>query len=115
MKQYHADRKVATLGIPPEVIERAGTVSPDVASCLARQARSLSDADLGLGVTGVAGPETVEGKPVGRVYVALDSRTGTTVRQWDLPGDRNRVKERAARFAINMVRLHLIGGLEEKL
>ena len=85
-----------------------------MASLLARQARTLSDADIGLGLTGVAGPDPVEGKPVGRIYAALDSRRGTVARRWDLPGERDRVKDRAARCAINLVRLHLIGGLKER-
>lgn len=109
---YDASRKIETLGVPEEVIRRAGAVSGDTAAALARQARTLSDTDLGVGVTGVAGPETVEGKPVGRVFAAVDARSGTTVRQWDLPGDRNRVKDRAARSALNLIRLHLIGARE---
>ncbi|MFH1277380.1 MAG: CinA family nicotinamide mononucleotide deamidase-related protein [Candidatus Eisenbacteria bacterium] len=110
---YDPSRKVITLGIPEELILRSGTVSAETAAALARQARTLSDADLGVGVTGVAGPDTVEGKPVGRVFGAVDSRSGTTVRQWDLPGDRDRVKERAARSVLNLVRLHLLGGRED--
>ncbi len=110
---YDARRKVETLGVSEELIEQTGTVSAETASALARQARTLADTDIGIGVTGVAGPDTVEGKPVGRVFIALDSRRGTLVRQWDLPGSRDRVKERAARHAINMIRLHLLGGLED--
>lgn len=110
---YGADRKVETLGIPEDLITRSGTVSRETASALARQVRSLSSAEIGLGLTGVAGPGTVEGKPVGRVYVALDSRRGTVVRRWDFPGNRERVRDRAARSAVDLVRLHLIGGLGE--
>lgn len=110
---YDPSRKVVTLGVPEELILHSGAVSAETAGALARQVRTLSDTDIGVGVTGVAGPDTVEGKPVGRVFGAVDSRSGTTVRQWDLPGDRNRVKDRAARSVLNLVRLHLIGGRKE--
>jgi nicotinamide-nucleotide amidase len=109
---YQAARKVATLGVPEEAILRAGTVSADVAAELARRVRAHADSDLGLSVTGVAGPEPVEGKPVGMVFAALDTDGGTIVREWRIPGSRDRVRERAALGAINLVRLHLLGGVE---
>ncbi|MBN1826523.1 MAG: competence/damage-inducible protein A [Candidatus Eisenbacteria bacterium] len=105
---YGAERKKATLGVPEEVLRERGTVSAETAEELARRVRALSGADIGVGVTGVAGPESVENQPVGRVFIALDARGGTIVRRWDLPGSRDRVKDRAARHALDMIRLHLI-------
>ncbi|MFH1682137.1 MAG: CinA family nicotinamide mononucleotide deamidase-related protein [Candidatus Eisenbacteria bacterium] len=110
---YQASRKVETLGLPDELVRAEGTVSAEVAAELARRVRARAKTDLGVGVTGVAGPETVEGKPVGLVYAALDAEGGTIVREWRLPGSRDRVKDRAALHAINLIRLFLLGGLEE--
>ena len=109
---YDAARKIETLGIPEDLIHEKGTVSLEVAGELARQARTIADTDIGLGVTGVAGPDTMEGKPVGRVFLALATRIETTFHQLDVPGSREKVKERAARSAVNQIRLHLIGGKE---
>jgi len=111
---YGADRKSGTLGVPEEVIREHGTVSARTAEELARRARAVAGADIGVGVTGVAGPESVEDQPVGRVFLALDSAAGTEVRRWDLPGSRERVKERAARSALDMIRRHLLAEREGK-
>lgn len=108
---YHSKSKIKTIGIPAESIRENGTVSAETAAALAARVRLLTGADIGIGVTGVAGPESVEGKPVGRVYSALDAGTERVVREWNLPGNRERVKERAARFTIDMLRLHLLGEL----
>ena len=97
-----------------EVIREHGTVSARTAEELARRARAVAGADIGVGVTGVAGPESVEDQPVGRVFLALDSAAGTEVRRWDLPGSRERVKERAARSALDMIRRHLLAEREGK-
>ncbi|MBM3321769.1 MAG: competence/damage-inducible protein A [Candidatus Eisenbacteria bacterium] len=107
---YQASRKIETLGVPEDLIRRAGTVSAEVAAELARRARARAGTDIGIGVTGVAGPESVEGKPVGLVYAALDADDGTIAREWRIPGSRDRVKDRAALHAINLVRLYLLGG-----
>ncbi len=105
---YQAEAKVRDLGVPRELIEAHGTVSHEVARAMAEAARMRTGADYGISLTGVAGPEAIEGKPVGLVYCALASSQGTDVRDWNLPGDRNRIKDRAARGAINQLRLALI-------
>lgn len=66
---YSKEIKHQVLGVPEELLEKYGAVSAEVASAMAVGARRVGQADLGIGITGVAGPETSEGKPGGyRVY-----------------------------------------------
>jgi nicotinamide-nucleotide amidase len=68
---YSADVKIAN-GVPPELIERFGTVSAQTAAAMASAARRQMGADVGLAISGVAGPDESEGKPVGTLHVAMD-------------------------------------------
>ncbi|MCC6176794.1 MAG: competence/damage-inducible protein A [Chloroflexi bacterium] len=68
---YAADLKIAS-GVPSEVIQQHGTVSEETALAMATAARERTGADAGLGITGVAGPSEVEGKPVGTAFIAID-------------------------------------------
>jgi nicotinamide mononucleotide (NMN) deamidase PncC len=74
--------------------------------------RELLHADVGVAVTGVAGPGGgTPGKPVGLVYVALAARGGDWVEQYTWPGDRWENKARSAEAALDLVRRYLSGGL----
>lgn len=103
--------KQAVLGVPEAVLETHGAVSEPVALAMAAGARRVGGADLGVGVTGVAGPGggTVA-KPVGTVCIAVvgpgDAEAVTTVR---LPGDRAAVRGQAARVALDLLRRALMG------
>ena len=70
---YSADLKIQH-GVPAEIIERYGTVSPECAAAMAAAARQRLNADIGLSTTGVAGPAQSEGQPVGTLHVAMDFR-----------------------------------------
>jgi nicotinamide-nucleotide amidase len=106
---YSNEAKMRRLGIEPETIDRHGAVSLETAAALARGARKSSGADIGVGVTGVAGPSggTAE-KPVGLVWFAVADTRGTTTRRAQFRGSRDEVRERAARTALDMVRRRLI-------
>lgn len=67
---YSNEAKIEELGVPAEMIEAEGAVSANVAEALARGAAERARVELGIGVTGVAGPGASEAKPVGLVYVA---------------------------------------------
>ena len=93
---YDNAAKVALAGVPGELIERAGAVSPEVAAALADGALERFGADVGIGITGIAGPGggTPE-KPVGTVCLCLAERDGERIeRTLTLPGDRATVRER---------------------
>jgi nicotinamide-nucleotide amidase len=107
---YSNDVKIALAGVPPEQIERHGAVSQEVAEALADGARSQLDADVGIGVTGVAGPGGgTEEKPVGLVWisVALPGAVRLT-RSMTLPGGRADVRDRATTVALHLLRRALL-------
>lgn len=87
---YSNDSKTTYADVAPQLIHGHGAVSPVVASALARGARSRLGAKIGLGISGVAGPTgATPSKPVGLIYVAIDSDRHSTVRTLRLGFDRS--------------------------
>jgi len=107
---YSSRAKIDELGVDAGLLERVGAVSEEVASAMAAGARRVSGTDVGVGITGIAGPDggTPE-KPVGLVYVALEGAAGTRVRRAVFPGGRERVRYQATQVALEMLRRGLIG------
>jgi nicotinamide-nucleotide amidase len=108
---YADDVKTQLAGVPAELIEAHGAVSEEVAVALADGARERVGADIGIGVTGVAGPEggTPE-KPVGLVWIALTAADGRRlVRRADQRGSRADVRERTTTAAMHLLRRLLLG------
>lgn len=105
--------KVEQVGVPKDLIERYGAVSEEVARALAAGARERLGADVGVGVTGIAGPGggTVE-KPVGLVWLSAIGPNGAELtRSVNLPGGRPDVRDRATTVALHLVR-RLLRGLD---
>jgi nicotinamide-nucleotide amidase len=101
---YADEAKRALLDVQAGVLAAHGAVSAQVAVAMAEGARTRLGADLGVGVTGVAGPDGgSEAKPVGLVYVAVAGGGPTTVRRFLWPGDRSANKRDSARAAIEML------------
>ncbi len=111
---YANDVKTALAGVPEELLVRHGAVSPEVAHALAEGARAQLQADVGVGITGIAGPggATPE-KPVGLVCLSV-AGPGESVltRELTLPGGRADVRERATTVALHLVRRALLGAAE---
>src|SRR5439155_13130992 len=103
---YSNEAKVNLLGVEPDLIERHGAVSDEVAEALAAGALERFDADLAIGLTGIAGPGGgTEDKPVGRVCFCVMERNGDKiVRSLDLPGSRGDVRDRATTVALHLLR-----------
>ena len=106
---YSNQLKTELAGVPAEMIERHGAVSREVAAALAEGIRYRCESTLGVGITGVAGPGggTAE-KPVGLVFHAVASDSGTEVVQRNFPGDRKRIRRFASTMALDMVRKKLM-------
>jgi nicotinamide-nucleotide amidase len=106
---YSNQLKTELAGVPSEMIEKHGAVSREVAVALAEGIRYRCDSTLGLGITGVAGPSGGSAeKPVGLVYHAVASNTGTEVIPRNYPGDRQRIRWYASTMALDMVRRKLM-------
>jgi len=106
---YSNALKTELAGVPADMIERHGAVSREVAAALAEGIRYRCEATLGIGITGVAGPTggTPE-KPVGLVFHAMASDSGTEVIERNFPGDRKRIRWFATTLALDMVRRKLM-------
>lgn len=105
---YSNEAKKELLDVPDEVLEEFGAVSPQVAEAMARGVRLAGDADLGLAITGIAGPGgATPTKPVGLVYLALAYDGDCLVEKHTFSGQREEVKYRASQAALNLLRLHL--------
>jgi nicotinamide-nucleotide amidase len=106
---YSNELKTSLVGVPAELIESKGAVSPEVALALADGIRRRSGAMVGVGITGIAGPGggTPE-KPVGLVYLAIADERNARERRLQLPGDRERIRMFAAQAALDAVRRHFL-------
>ena len=110
---YQTETKIAW-GVPAEVITEHGVVSQETARAMARVARERHEASVGIGITGVAGPDEQEGKPVGTVHVAIDAI-------WEAPRavsytfnqGRAAVKRRAVTTALVLLRQSLLAHRDE--
>jgi nicotinamide-nucleotide amidase len=110
---YANELKERLLGVDAALIARHGAVSEPVAREMAAGALERGGGDLALAITGVAGPGPEGTKPAGLVYVALARRGGSAssaeCRRFGFRGDRGAVRDRAAKSALQMLRLHLLG------
>jgi nicotinamide-nucleotide amidase len=105
---YSRDAKRDVLGIPEEILDGPGTVSEECAIAMARGARRAYGADIGLSTTGVAGPDPLEGKPPGTLFVGLVADGAEEVRALRAPGDRDQVRRWAEQTALDLLRRHLV-------
>ena len=107
---YGNEAKTALLGVPADLLAEHGAVSPQVADALADGARTAFGADVGIGVTGVAGPDGgTPDKPVGTVHVAVAGPAGRRARTLRLPAGRELVRTVSVTVALHEVRLLLAG------
>jgi nicotinamide-nucleotide amidase len=108
---YSNEAKTALAGVPADLIERVGAVSVEVAEALADGARAALGADVGVGITGVAGPGGgTATKPVGLVCFSVAGPDGARLTRTErLPGSRADVRERSTTVAVHLVRRLLRG------
>jgi nicotinamide-nucleotide amidase len=102
---YSNEAKQSLAGVPAELLDRVGAVSEEVALALADGARQRLGTDLGVGITGIAGPGgATPGKPVGLVYLCVSGLGRTRSRRIVLPGSRAQVRARATVLAMHLIR-----------
>jgi len=107
---YSNQAKIDLLGVSPADLEAHGAVSSTVAEQMARGARQRAGAEVGVAITGIAGPEGGSAeKPVGTVFIAVSSPAGEGVRTYRFMGTRHTVRERSAQMALELLRRHLSG------
>lgn len=101
---YSNEAKMRELGVKEETLEAVGAVSYETAYQMAEGIRAHTGADIGVGITGIAGPGggTPE-KPVGTVFVGVSANDGTEVRELHLEGSRENVRSETCRIAFGMV------------
>ena len=107
---YSNAAKTELLGVPAALMDRRGAVSREVAEAMAQGIRQAARTDLGLSVTGIAGPDGgTKEKPVGLVYISLSSAHGVKTEEHKFLGNREQIRTKAAQMALDTVRRHLIG------
>ena len=107
---YANEAKLELLGVDAGDLAAHGAVSAPIAEQMARGAREKARVDVGVGITGIAGPDGgSEDKPVGTVFIAVSSPLGEAVRVHKMVGPRSVVRERAAQSALDMLRRHVSG------
>ena len=97
---YATDLKTTLAGVPADLLAADGPVSEPTAAALAEGIRTRCSATWGVGLTGVAGPDPVDGHGPGRVYLGLSDGLVTVVHELDLPGDRAQVRAGAVHTAL---------------
>ena len=106
---YSNELKTSLVGVPPELIESKGAVSPEVALALADGIRKRTGATIGVGVTGIAGPGGGSPeKPIGLVHIAISDERGPRERTFRFPGDRDRIRIQATQTALDTVRRYFL-------
>jgi nicotinamide-nucleotide amidase len=110
---YSDALKTTFAEVPAKLVATKGPVSPEVARSLAEGIRSRTGASLGISITGIAGPGPGApgpdaNKPIGLVYIALADGQHTQIKEFNLPGDRERIRFWASQHALELIRRHIL-------
>jgi nicotinamide-nucleotide amidase len=97
---YATALKVELLAVPPDLVDRYGVVSAECAAAMASGVRLRTGSTYGVSTTGVAGPDSQEEQPVGRVFVGVAGPAGTTTTELRLAGERREIQQQAADEAL---------------
>ena len=106
---YSNEAKMDMLDVEKTTLEKFGAVSAETAESMAKNVMKKFDADLGISVTGIAGPTGgTEEKPIGLVYIGLADKNNTKVKKYNFGDTRKRNKLRTSQAALNWLRLTLL-------
>ena len=105
---YSNRSKEIILGVPEKIIAKYGVVSSPVALLMAENVRKKIRADLGLSITGIAGPaKAPSDKPVGSVYIGLAANHKNLYRKFNFTGNRQSIRKKAVQEALRLLCAHL--------
>ncbi len=108
---YSNQAKERILGVSPATLEQYGAVSPQTAAEMARGIMTVSGADYGIAITGIAGPDGgTESKPVGLVYIALQDGQQCQIKEMHFVGGRDGTRILATKTALDLLRRRITGG-----
>ncbi|SDG15549.1 nicotinamide-nucleotide amidase [Sinosporangium album] len=111
---YATGLKERLLGVPAALLAREGAVHPEVASAMASGVRDLCGAEYGLAVTGVAGPEPQDGRPVGTVHIAVSGPSGISRVDTVFNGSREHIRNATVEVAFDLLARVLQGNAGEQ-
>ena len=107
---YSNESKIRLLNIPEDIVDRYGAVSEETAKSMAEGVKKTVHADIGVSVTGIAGPTGgTEGKPVGTVFIGLATKQATYVRKFFFDGNRLEIRRKTSDAALMFVEEYLEG------
>jgi nicotinamide-nucleotide amidase len=105
---YANELKEGLLGVDPVTLQQSGAVSREVSAAMAKGVRKRCNADVGISITGIAGPDGgTEEKPVGTVFIGISSRHGEIIDSFKFSGNRNRIQTSAAQAGLHMLNRYL--------
>ncbi|MCS6885970.1 MAG: competence/damage-inducible protein A [Acidobacteriota bacterium] len=105
---YSNHSKLTLLGVPLELIESLGAASAEVAEAMATGIRRLANSDIGISITGIAGPESdPSGKPIGLVYIGLATASEVSHKELRLQGEREQIRWHSSTAALDWLRRKL--------
>ncbi|WP_394250237.1 CinA family protein [Arthrobacter pityocampae] len=107
---YQISVKQKLLNVDADLLARAGAVDARVAAAMADGARAAFSADIGVATTGVAGPSPHEGKPVGTVFTAISTASGTTTAEHHFSGGRDAIRAASRDAVLDELHAVLVGG-----
>lgn len=105
---YSAQTKIDFLQIDPQLVERYGTVSAECVEAMASQSLKLAKTDYALSFTGVAGPNELEGKPVGSFWIGLATKEGISSHFYQAAGHREKIQHAAVMAGFDLLRRELL-------
>ena len=104
---YATEEKNRLLGISFEDIDKYGVVSKEIAASMAANAQRLLNVDFCVSFTGNAGPEAMEGKPVGEIHIGIASHDGVQVFSHQLSGTRDEIQKKGVELALERLKIKL--------
>ena len=101
---YATEEKNRLVGITYQEIDTFGVVSKEVATMMAVNGRKVLNVDYCVSFTGNAGPDAMEGQPVGEIYIAVASQEATKVFGYQLDGTREEIQQKGVELALNLLK-----------